>query len=112
VIERVRDCEPPPQGAEHVSKADQEPITQFCGQQPVLQGCDCEVSDSLHEPPHCAGEIVRERDWEPPPHGAEQVPQPDHAPTPQLTGQQPASHARDSLSEAASGQAPPLVAAT
>jgi len=62
VIERERDCEPPPHIAEHPPQADHAPMMQLAGQQPELHACDCIVCDSLHEPPHDAGAMERERD--------------------------------------------------
>jgi hypothetical protein len=110
VIERVRVCEPPPHVVEHALHADHAPITQLTGQQPVLQDCICDVCDSLHEPPHVAGLMVRERVLLPPPHIAEHVDQLDHAPTTQLAGQHAGVHGCDSIRFDCSGQTPPFLA--
>jgi hypothetical protein len=95
VIERERDCEPPPHPTEQVPQPDHAPMTQFDGQQPVLHCCDCDVCDSEHEPPQVAAVMERERDCEPPPHPAEQAVQPDHAPITQSDAQHCVLHCCD-----------------
>lgn len=112
VIERERDCEPPPHPTEQPDQLDQAPMTQFDGQQPVLHGCICNVSDSEHEPPHDADVMERERDCDPPPQPTEQPDHVDQPPTTQLLGQQPGSQSRDSAKLPASGQEPPLASGT
>ncbi len=112
VIERERDCEPPPHGAEQPPHADQPPITQLDAQQPVLHDCDCVVSDSLHEPPHDAGVMERERDCEPPPQPTEHEPHDDQPPMLQFCGQQPGLQPRDSDKLPASGHEPPFASGT
>jgi hypothetical protein len=110
VTARFRVRVPPPHCCEHAAHCDQSETWQFCGQQPVLHDCDCNVSESEHEPPHDACVMERERNCDPPPHATEQVDQLDQPPTTQLLGQHTASQARDSDKLLASGQAPPLVA--
>jgi hypothetical protein len=111
VIERVRDCEPPPHDTEHAPQFDHKPIWQLTGQQTLLQPCESTTADSAHVPPHDAGVIVRLRVCVPPvPHDAEQADQPDHGKMTQFCGQQPGEQARDSVKLLASGHGPPLVA--
>jgi hypothetical protein len=80
VTARLRECVPPPHIAEQAPHCDQVPTWQCCGQQPVLHACESETTDVEHEPPHDSGTMERERDCEPPPHGAEHEPHADHAP--------------------------------
>ena len=81
VMVNVCDLVPPPHVAEQVENSDHEPWQSPEAQAPVLQGCVCVVSVGQAAPPLAAG-VCTCHVWVcvPPPHEAEQPPQPVQAP--------------------------------